>query len=103
MPEDHGTYVHPAPGCIVHVRGETAYDLGDQILRSKFVFQETGEDGQVTRTWEATVCLRYIFRYEMEHLARICGFEVDQLYGGFRRAPWSAGKEMVWVFRKKGV
>ena len=103
VPEDHGTYVHPATGRIVHVRGETAYDLAEQILRSRFVFEERGEDDKVIRTWEAMVCLRYIFRYEMEHLARICAFEVDQLYGGFCGAPWAAGREMVWVFKKKGV
>jgi SAM-dependent methyltransferase len=44
--------------------------------------------------------LRYVFRFEMEHLLRLCGFEVEALYGGFDFEPFTdASTEMVWVAR----
>jgi SAM-dependent methyltransferase len=44
---------------------------------------------------------RYIFRYEMQHLLALCGFEVEALYGWFDGRPFDdASTEMVWVARK---
>jgi hypothetical protein len=45
--------------------------------------------------------LRYVFRYEMEHLLSLSGFEVEALYGGFQREPFSrTSNEMVWIARR---
>lgn len=48
--------------------------------------------------------LRYVFRYEMQHLLELTGFEVEALYGGFRGEPFTdASTEMVWVARKAAI
>ena len=48
-----------------------------------------------------TVRVRYVFRYEMEHLLTLCGFEVEALYGWFDHRPFDDDStEMVWVARK---
>jgi hypothetical protein len=45
--------------------------------------------------------LRYVFRYEMEHLLALCGFEVEALYGWFDgQAFEDDSHEMVWIARK---
>jgi SAM-dependent methyltransferase len=46
--------------------------------------------------------LRYVFRYEMQHLLELSGFEVEALYGGFHGEPFTdRSSEMVWVARTK--
>ncbi len=45
--------------------------------------------------------LRYVFRYEMEHLLALTGFEIEALYGWFDMRPFTDdSSEMVWVARK---
>jgi ubiquinone/menaquinone biosynthesis C-methylase UbiE len=45
--------------------------------------------------------VRYVYRYEMEHLLTLCGFEVEALYGWFDRRPFDDdSQEMVWIARK---
>jgi hypothetical protein len=39
----------------------------------------------------------------MEHLLARAGFVVETLFGDFRRGPFKAGGEQVWVARKRGV
>jgi hypothetical protein len=50
----------------------------------------------------ATLTLRYVFRYEMEHLLARCGFEVEALHGDFHRGPFVPGNEQIWVTRRMG-
>jgi ubiquinone/menaquinone biosynthesis C-methylase UbiE len=45
--------------------------------------------------------VRYVYRYEMEHLLALCGFEVEALCGWFDgRAFDDDSSEMVWTARK---
>jgi len=47
--------------------------------------------------------LRYVYRYEIEHLLARAGFAVEALYGDHFRAPFSeASTEMVWIARRAG-
>ena len=47
--------------------------------------------------------LRWVYRYEMEHLLARSGFAVEALYGDFERAPFGrTSTEMVWVARAVG-
>jgi hypothetical protein len=42
--------------------------------------------------------VRYIHRFEFEHLLTVCGFEVEALYGWFDKTPFGpASTEMVWL------
>jgi hypothetical protein len=57
-------------------------------------------EGRVVRV-EKTLRMRYIFRYEMEHLFALSGFAVEALYGWFDgRAFDEASPEMVWLTRR---
>jgi len=45
--------------------------------------------------------LHYVFRYEMEHLLTLAGFRIDALFGDFKRGPFHAGGEQVWVASRR--
>ena len=47
-------------------------------------------DGAVRRLTE-TITLRYVFRYELEHLLVRAGFRVAALYGDYDRSPFADG------------
>ncbi len=49
---------------------------------------------------EVVTRLRWVYRYEMEHLLGRSGFEVEALYGDFERNPFGVtSTELVWVAR----
>lgn len=56
------------------------------------------DDGQWQRT---SFRLRYVHRFEMQHLLERAGFEVESLCGGFEGEPFDdAATEMVWIARR---
>ncbi len=47
--------------------------------------------------------LRWVYRYEMEHLLDLAGFEVESLSGDFAGSEFDDfSSEMVWTARKRG-
>ncbi|HEY7520047.1 MAG TPA: class I SAM-dependent methyltransferase [Methylomirabilota bacterium] len=94
---------HPRTGNRVTVREDFRYDLERQLVDGAFVYEEREAGGRVVKTTHAPLTLRYVFRYEMEHLLARAGFVVETLFGDFRRGPFKAGGEQVWVARKRGV
>lgn len=58
-------------------------------------------EGAVIQRVERNLRLRWVYRYEMEHLLALCGFEVEALYGWFDRRSFDEdSSEMVWVARR---
>ena len=56
------------------------------------------DDGATIQRVERNLRLRWVYRYEMEHLLALCGFEVEALYGWFDGTPFTdESNEMVWV------
>lgn len=102
MPADrHREFRHPRTGNRVTIREDFRYDLEQQRVDGAFVFEEVDAGGRVVATIHAPLTLRYVFRYEMEHLLARSGFRVDALFGDFRRGPFQAGREQIWVARKQ--
>jgi SAM-dependent methyltransferase len=93
-------FVHPETGRRVVIWDTIQYDLERQVLEEERIFEEVDGDGKmVSRTYN-TLILRFIYRYEMQHLLELCGFQVEALYGDFQRGPFRAGGEQVWVARR---
>lgn len=90
-------FSHPETGRRVLVWDTREYDVGEQIIRQYFVFEELDEDGHVVSKRFNPLVLRYLFRFEMQHLLELSGFQVDALYGDFDRGPFRSGGEQVWV------
>ena len=93
-------FVHPETGRRVIMWTTVQYDLERQIIEEERIFEEVdGEGKMVSRTYNL-LTLRFIYRYEMQHLLELCGFQVEALYSDFQRSPFRAGAEQVWVARR---
>ncbi len=91
---------HPRTGHDVVLWDTFRYDLERQVLTGDYVFEELGDDGSVRARLYAPLMLRWVYRYEMQHLLELAGFRVEALYGDFRRGPFRYGGEQIWIARK---
>lgn len=98
----YADFRHPGTGNRVTVRENFRYDLERQLVDGAFEYDELDASGRVLASTRAPLTLRYIFRYEMEHLLARAGFRVDALFGDFRRGPFHAGREQIWIARLSG-
>jgi len=74
------------------------YDPYSQLIDNFFIYDELDEAGVVVKRTYRPLKLRWVYRYEMEHLLDLCGFKVEELYGGFDRQPFDDdSREMIWV------
>jgi SAM-dependent methyltransferase len=76
----------------------TGYTPETQRVDCLQLFELLDGDEEARTTLRLT--LRWIYRYEMQHLLELCGFEVEALYGDFQRGPFKYGGEQIWVARK---
>lgn len=95
-----GEFVHPETGRCVIVSDTRQYDTERQMIDQYFIFEELDEDGHVMSKRYSHMTLRYIFRYEMEHLLELSGFQIEALYGDFTQGPFRPGGEQVWIARR---
>jgi SAM-dependent methyltransferase len=75
------------------------YDLARQMIDQYWVFEELDDEGRVVSKRYRRLTLRYVYRYEMQHLLQLCGFRIEALYGDFQRGPFRAGGEQIWIAR----
>jgi SAM-dependent methyltransferase len=71
-----------------------------QLLEQEFIFEEVDADGAGLGRTHAQLVLRYAARYELEYLLELCGFVVEELYGGFSGEPYPGYGNQVWVARR---
>ncbi len=64
-------------------------DKAKQLLQCEFVYYVTHPDGREERLVHH-FSVRYLFRYETEHLLCRCGFRIEAIYGGFDRSPFGS-------------
>jgi SAM-dependent methyltransferase len=93
-------FIHPETGRRFAVWDTRQYDAERQVISQYFIYEELDDEGRVVSKTYAPLTLRYIFRYEMQHLLELCGYKVEALYGDFRRGPFRYGGEQIWVARK---
>jgi ubiquinone/menaquinone biosynthesis C-methylase UbiE len=78
-----------------------SYDTHRQRIHVRFVYERLDADGTVVAREHKSYTLCYIFCNEMQHLFELCGYEVEALYGGFDKEPFTdSSTEMVWVAQK---
>jgi len=72
-----------------------------QISDNEFIYYVTDQGGGVQRIVHR-FSMRYIFKFEMEHLLYRVGFVVEQVYGDFDRSPFGSKYpgELIFVSRK---
>ena len=67
-----------------HVVG---YHRARQFNQCEMIYEITEADGTIRRVSERFP-MRYLFRYELEHLLARAGFAIDALYGDYDRSPY---------------
>jgi SAM-dependent methyltransferase len=76
-------------------------DVFRQYQDVELIYYVTYPDGHTERSVHAFP-MRYLFRYEMEHLLARCGFEVEALYADYEKNPYGSKYpgELIFVARK---
>ncbi len=77
-----------------------ARDVFKQFQDVELIYRVTHPDGRAERIVHAFP-MRYLFRFEVEHLLARCGFEVEALYAGYDKSPYGSQYpgELVFVAR----
>ena len=79
---------------------QSRFDNANQIVNARTIVEELDDDDAVKRRLYRDFQLRYVHRWEMHHLLRLCGYEVLDLFGDFDRSPFDeSSTEMVWIAR----
>ena len=76
-------------------------DRFSQINRVELIYYVTHPDGRKERLVHSFQ-MRYLFRFEAEHLLARCGFELEQVYADFDKSPYGSKYpgELILVARK---
>lgn len=76
------------------------YSTSEQTLEETRIAEELSNANAVISRVYRNMRIRYVYRYEMEHLLSLCGFDVEALYGRFDGSAFSdESQEMIWVAR----
>lgn len=95
--------INPENKHVLYRREDTAYDHADQLIEADYTFEEYDEENNLVLSFQETLKLRYIFRYEMEHLLSLSEFNLEEVYGTFDREPYDyESGEMIFVASKTG-
>jgi len=92
-------FTHPNTGRQIHTSRAWSYEPATQTAVAQTVWEEVDASGEVTDRWESSP-LRFhcVFRFEMAHLLARTGFQVEAVYGDFRRGELTdESSEMIWV------
>jgi SAM-dependent methyltransferase len=76
-------------------------DLFNQINHVELIYYVTHPNGQQERLVHAFP-MRYLFRFEAEHLLARCGFEVEDVYADFEKNPYGSKYpgELIFIAQK---
>lgn len=78
-------------------------DLFNQINHVELIYYVTHPDGRQERLVHSFP-MRYLFRFEAEHLAVRCGFQVEHVYADYDKSPYGSKYpgELIMVAKKIG-
>ena len=76
-------------------------DLARQIVSVRFTYALNGAGG--SRDVMQEIRLRYLFRFEAEHLLARCGFDLEQVYSDYEQRPFGSSYpgELVLIARAR--
>ena len=92
--------VERAGGGTIIVWGQNGWSQATQVNDVRLIIEEVSDEGVVERRLIRDFEQRYTFRYEMEHLLELCGFDLQGVYSDFDGGPVTDDAEdLVWVAR----
>jgi ubiquinone/menaquinone biosynthesis C-methylase UbiE len=90
-------FKHPVSGNQVSEWSNWIYDLTEQTVEEVRNYIEEDAEGTIVSSTVVKLRVRYLYRWEMHHLLELCGYRVEQLYSDFKRKPFRARGEQIWV------
>jgi SAM-dependent methyltransferase len=94
-------FTDPETGNRVMVWATLGHDPVRQLIETYIIHDEVDAEGRLLERNYKPMRLRWIYRYEFEHLLCRCGFEVEALYGAFDRRPFTEmHQELIWIARR---
>ena len=77
---------------------QNRFDNHNQINNARTIIEEVDSGGEVVRRLYREFQIRYMHRFETQHLLELAGFRVEELYGDFELGPFDEDStDMVWV------
>lgn len=98
---DEPAFTSPDGRRVVRRHRIVSRDYANQINQTELIYYVTHPDGREERLVHAFP-MRYLFRFEAEHLLARCGFEVEKVYAGFDKCPYGSKYpgELIFVANK---
>jgi len=93
-------FKHPQTGNQVLEWDTRQYNLTEQTINEMRLFEEIDSSGKIVNRHYVPLTLRFVYRYEMQHLLELCGYEIEALYGDFQHGSFKHGGEQVWICMK---
>jgi SAM-dependent methyltransferase len=86
---------------VVRRHKTVAHDRFNQVLQLELIYDVVHADGREERLVHA-FAMRYLFRFEVEHLLARCGLAIEHLYAGFDKSAYGSTYpgELIVVARK---
>ncbi len=102
--EPEKPFRHAKTGQLIHPSQAWSYEPSTQTCISIYAWELMDDEGKVVERIETKPTrLHVLFLFEMEHILRGTGFEVEALYGDFFRNPLNdESPSMIWVAKKPG-
>jgi SAM-dependent methyltransferase len=86
---DEPEFTMPDGRRVVRKHKTVARDLWNQVNQNELIYEITHTDGRRERIVHA-FAMRYLFRFEVEHLLERCGFRVQRVYADHDRSPFGS-------------
>ncbi len=98
---DEPEFTTPDGRTVIRRHKIAARDLPNQINHVELIYYVTHPDGKEERLVHA-FAMRYLFRFEIEHLLARCGFETEHIYSDFDKRPLGSKYpgELIFVAKK---
>ena len=75
-------------------------DVAQQLINLVFMYDIIDSNQRVQRH-NAAFAMRWLWRYEVEHLLARAGFQVDAIYGDYELNPYDSSSEQIIVVARK--
>ena len=74
------------------------HDSFNQVMDTRTIVEELDDRAEVVRETHVEFQMRYLYRFEAQHLLEACKFRILDVYGSFQRDPLEeSSTEMIWV------
>ena len=89
---------HPETGHRLVVWDQSRFDNYNQVIDVRMIIEELDGTGEMVRKLYRDFQLRYIHRFEAQHLLELCGFQVIDVFGDLDHGSLDeASTDMVWL------